>query len=93
MNTTEAIRTIRANYAALRRLTLTGGRTAATVNAASRRWTAIAAACQGLDRTLAGALAYEHTLLENIAASRRNGVQRPELADRLAACRRGIRGA
>lgn len=91
--TAQAISAVRSNYAALRRLATSGGRTAATTNAVSRRWIAVQAACKNLPRDLAGALSYEHALLENIAVSRRNGVERPELADRLADCRRRIRAS
>ncbi|ACU71831.1 hypothetical protein Caci_2922 [Catenulispora acidiphila DSM 44928] len=87
---TQTISTVRSNYAALRRLKVSGGRTAATTNAISRRRNAIEAACKNLPRNVAGDLAYENTLLENMAVSRRNGVQRPELAARLANCRRDI---
>lgn len=87
---TKAISTIRSNYAALRRLKVSGGRTAATTNAMNRRRNAIEAAINSLPRDLAGDLAYENTLLENIAVSRRNGVERPELTARLANCRRRI---
>lgn len=90
MTTTQAISTVRSNYAALRRLKVSGGRTAATTNAISRRRNAIEKAIGNLPRNIAGDLAYENTLLENIAVSRRNGVKRPELAARLAACRRQI---
>lgn len=86
--TTQAVSAIRSNYAALRRLAVSGGRTAATTNAVSRRRNAIEAAGKNLARDLAGELAHENTLLENIAASRRNGIERPELAARLADCRR-----
>lgn len=91
MTTTQAISIVRSNYAALRRLKVSGGRTAATTNAVNRRWSAIQAACTSLPRSLAGDLAYENALLENIAMSRRNGIERPELADRLADCRRQIK--
>lgn len=93
MTTTQAVKTIRSNYAALRRLKVSGGRTAATTNAMTRRRMAIETAIKSLPRNLAGDLAYENTLLENIAVSRRNGVERPELATRLTACRRQISGA
>lgn len=91
MTTAQAIGTVRSNYAALRRLAISGGRTAATTNAMTRRRNAIETAIKTLTRDLAGDLVYENTLLENIAVSRRNGVERPELAVRLAACRLRIR--
>lgn len=93
MTTAQAVRTVRSNYAALRRLEVSGGRTAATTNAVYRRRMAIEAAIKSLPRELAGDLAYENTLLENIAVSRRNGVERPELGARLAVCRGRIRAA
>jgi hypothetical protein len=93
MTTAQAISTVRANYAALRRLATSGGRTAATTNAIVRRRLAIEAASQALPRSVAGALAYENTLLENLAVSRRNGVDRPELVARLANCRRQVRAS
>jgi len=91
--TAQAISAVRSNYAALRRLATSGGRTAATTNAIGRRRMAIEAAVKSLPRDLAGDLAFENTLIENIAASRRNGVERPELAGRLAACRRRVRAS
>lgn len=91
--TAETVTDIRSHYAALRRLASTGGGTAATTNAVARHRDAIDNASRSLPRSLAGDLAHEATLLKDIAASRRNGVARPELAARLANCRLQVRSA
>ncbi len=97
MDITTAVRTGREATANLRQIDRVGGGTMATVRAQERHAAALRIAETELTaagrRDLAGALRTEDDLVQRIAASKANGIDRPELKSRLAATRKLLRSA